>query len=51
MMAVLKNVTKQLVNFTNDDDIFSQSDGPLGVTKTQAMVKRHKRSGVSDTFA
>lgn len=40
MMAALKNLTKQLVNFTNDNDFFKVRR-PLGATKIQASVKRH----------
>lgn len=40
MMAVLKNLTKQLVNFTNDNDFFKVR-WPLWATKIQASVKRH----------
>lgn len=37
---VLKNLTKQLVNFTNDNDFFKVR-WPLRASKIQAWVKRH----------
>lgn len=40
MMAALKNLTKQLVNFTNDNDFFKVR-WPLRATKIQVSVKRH----------
>lgn len=47
--VVLKNLTKQLVNFTNDND-FLGVRWPLRATKTWASVKRHKSSWGSDAF-
>lgn len=46
---VLKNLTKQLVNFTNDNDFFKVKR-PLRATKIQAPVKPCKSSPVPGAF-
>lgn len=46
---VLKNLTKQLVNFTNDNDFFEVKQ-PLQATKIQTSVKPCKSSPVPDAF-